>query len=64
MGPGDPVGEAAEAAALAAYMFVSSWALTMFFLYRIRLLPNQLQTWFTVIPHWGRVKYHSQHLVF
>ena len=51
MGPGDPVGEAAEAAALAAYMLASSWALTMFFLYLILLLPNQLLTWDTEIPH-------------
>ena len=33
-----------DKAALAAYMLASSWALTMFFLYRILLLPNQLLT--------------------
>ena len=43
MGPGDPVGLEALAAALAAYMLASSCAFTMFFLYRIRLLLNQLQ---------------------
>ena len=35
----------AAAAALAAYMLASSWAFTMFFLYLILLLPNQLLTW-------------------
>ena len=44
MGPGEPVGEAALAAALAAYMLASSCALVMFLLYRILLLPNQLLT--------------------
>lgn len=33
------------AAFLAAYKLASSWALPMFFLYRIRLLPNQFETW-------------------
>ena len=44
--PGDIIPEETlpVAAALAAYMLASSWALTMFFLYRIRLLPNQLLT--------------------
>lgn len=31
-----------DAAALAAYMLASSWAFDIFFLYLIRLLPNQL----------------------
>ena len=39
------------AAALAAYLLASSWALTMFFLYLILLLPNQLFTCETVILH-------------
>lgn len=30
---------------LAAYMFASSCAFAMFFLYLIRLLPNQFETW-------------------
>lgn len=35
---------AAFTAVLAAYRLASSWNLPMFFLYRIRLLPNQLDT--------------------
>ena len=44
---GDKMGESPPeaAAALAAYIFASSWALVMFFLYLIRLLPNQLFTY-------------------
>lgn len=34
----------AAAAVFAAYKFASSWALPMFFLYRILLFPNQLET--------------------
>lgn len=36
---------AAVTAVLAAYRLASSWNLPMFFLYRILLLPNQLDTW-------------------
>ena len=43
--PGEAPPLAASAAALAAYMLASSWALPMFRLYRIRLFPNQLHTW-------------------
>ena len=35
----------AAAAVFAAYKLASSWALPMFFLYLIRLLPNQLETY-------------------
>ncbi len=35
---------AAVTAVLAAYMLASSWNFPMFFLYRIRLFPNQLDT--------------------
>lgn len=36
---------AAFTAVLAAYMLASSWNFPIFFLYRIRLFPNQLDTW-------------------
>lgn len=41
---GPPASEV-SAAALAAYMLASSRNFPMFFLYRILLLPNQLETW-------------------
>lgn len=46
-GPGPEAAElaaAAAAAVAAAYILASSCALTIFFLYRMRLLPNQLET--------------------
>lgn len=46
-GPAIEYGEA-PAAFLAAYKLASSCALPMFFLYRMRLLPNQLETWETL----------------
>jgi hypothetical protein len=38
----------AAAAALAVYKLASSCALPMFFLYLIRLLPNQLETYSSI----------------
>lgn len=43
--------DTAAAAVRAACILASSLAFTMFFLYRIRLFPNQLETWETVMPH-------------
>ena len=40
-----PPGAAYAAAAFAAIILASSWDLTIFFLYLILLLPNQLQTY-------------------
>ena len=42
--PTEEVEEQTAWAVFAAYKFASSWNFPMFFLYRIRLLPNQFET--------------------